>query len=340
MRAPVLPSSRLLFLLCAALFFLAAAGGAEAPGSGGGPPSPSPPADSSSPRFLLHSPSARPGDPVFASLLLPSTVSGLRVEVRSAGGGLLASLKVFPLPAAEGGRRWGILGGLPWTTPAGPASLVAGGSLEGRAFSLSLPLEILPRDFPTEDIALDKGNSELRSRPDPKKTAEALEIQALYSKVEPAETWASLPFVSPVGAARRSAGFGDRRRYLYATGGSDSSWHTGLDFAVPVGTPVLAPAAGRVVFSGMRIVTGYTLVIEHGPGLYSVLMHLSKGVAPLGSLVKAGELVAYSGVTGLATGPHLHWEIRAGELPVDPDFFLGTPLSPLPWLDSVPHPGP
>jgi len=95
----------------------------------------------------------------------------------------------------------------------------------------------------------------------------------------------------------------------------------------------MAPASGRVVFSGMRIVTGYTMVIEHLPGLYSILMHLSKGVAPVGALVKGGDVVAYSGFTGFATGPHLHWEMRAAGVPVDPDFFLAARAELFPWLD-------
>lgn len=257
------------------------------------------------------------------------------MEIRDAAGHRIERLRVFALPGEAGLARWGAIGGLGWEAEPGPGEIRAVGSVSGRPFAISVPFAVLPRAFATEDIALDKANTELRAVPDPKKTAEALSIQAIYARIDTEARWGQAPFLSPVGDARRSAGFGDRRRYLYATGGSDSSWHSGIDFAVPVGTPVRAPAAGRVVFSDSRIVTGYTMVIEHQPGLYSVLMHLSKGVAPVGSLVKAGDLVAYSGVSGLATGPHLHWEVRAGEVPVDPDYFLSAGAgNPFPWLDT------
>ncbi len=307
------------------------------------PPSPAPTASLAAPPaispappyFVASSATARQGDPVFAEIDAGSPIDDLRFEVRDSGGHVLARGKVFGLPAKGGSQRWGALAGLAWQASAGKAELRASGFWQGKPFVILSPLLVAARVFPSEDIVLDMANTTLRSVPDPKKTEEALSIQAIYARVDRHGLWAALPFVSPVGEARRSAGFGDRRRYLYASGGSDSAWHSGIDFAVPVGSPVLAPGAGKVVFSGMRIVTGYTMVIEHAPGLYSVLMHLSKGLAPEGALVKRGELVAYSGASGLATGPHLHWEVRAGEVPVDPDFFLGsTGAKAFPWLDT------
>jgi len=92
----------------------------------------------------------------------------------------------------------------------------------------------------------------------------------------------------------------------------------GVDFAVPVGTPSW-PGGGEDRLLGYA--DSHRL---HGPhrapsgSLYGIHAP-SKGVAPVGSLVKAGDLVALSGATGLATGPHLHWEMRCGEIAVDPN---------------------
>ena len=293
----------------------------------------------SPPRFVLLAPSVRQGDPVFAEIVSMERLSHVDFELRDARGALLSRGRVFALDAKGKGSRWGALAGLSWDVEAGRAEARVSGLQAGQSFVVSVPILIEARKFALEDIPLDKANTEIRAVPDPQKTAEALAIQAIYARVDQGELWASLPFVAPVGDARRSAGFGDRRRFLYAGGGSDSAWHSGIDFAVPVGTPVHAPAAGRVLFSGMRIVTGYTMVIEHDPGLYSILMHLSKGIAAEGSLVKAGEVVALSGFTGLATGPHLHWEVRAGEVAVDPDFFVAARTTPFPWLDTAVPPG-
>ncbi len=286
------------------------------------------------PTLILQSASARQGDPVFAECIAAEPISDPVFELRSQRGSILARGKVFALPASVPGTRWGIVAGLSWDVVAGPAEAELRGQEGSRPFAVSVALSVEARQFASDTIPLDAANTALHALPDPKKVAEALAIQAIYARVDPAALWASLPFVAPVGDARRSAGFGDKRRYLYAGGGTDSSQHSGIDFAVPVGTPVHAPASGRVVFYGMRIVTGNTMVIEHAPGLYSVLMHLSQGIAPEGSLVKAGDVVALSGVTGFATGPHLHWEVRAGDLPVDPDFFLAPQVKPFPWLDT------
>jgi murein DD-endopeptidase MepM/ murein hydrolase activator NlpD len=288
----------------------------------------------SPPSLVLQAASARQGDPVFAGIVSARPLSELVFELRDERGNLLSRGKAFPLDAKEKGTRWGALAGLGWEAETGRAEVSVKGLENGKPFVVSAPLLIAPREFTLEEIPLDKANTEIRTLPDPKKTAEAVAIWAIYARTDPGALWASLPFIAPVGNARRSAGFGDRRRYLYAGGGSDTAWHSGIDFAVPVGTPVRAPAAGRVVFSGPRIVTGYTMVIEHDPGLYSILMHLSKGIAAEGSMVKAGDVVALSGFTGFATGPHLHWEVRAGEVPVDPDFFLAAGQPPFPWLDT------
>ena len=90
--------------------------------------------------------------------------------------------------------------------------------------------------------------------------------------------------------------------------GVPKSPHAGTDIAVPTGTPVAAPADGVVsVASPDMYYTGGTLMIDHGHGLQSMLIHLSKLKVKKGDTVKQGQIVAESGMTGRATGPHLHW---------------------------------
>jgi murein DD-endopeptidase MepM/ murein hydrolase activator NlpD len=123
----------------------------------------------------------------------------------------------------------------------------------------------------------------------------------------------------------KSAGFGDRRRYLYAGGGSEASVHAGVDLALPAGSPVVAAARGLVVMAAPRIVTGNTLVLEHLPGLYSIYMHLRSIETAEGQTIEAGARLGTAGSTGLSTGPHLHFELRAGGSPVDPELWLSGP---------------
>jgi murein DD-endopeptidase MepM/ murein hydrolase activator NlpD len=92
--------------------------------------------------------------------------------------------------------------------------------------------------------------------------------------------------------------------------------------AAPTGTPVFAPAAGRVAFAGDRIVTGKSVVLEHLPGLFSISYHLSEIAVREGDILEAGQPLGKVGMTGLATGPHLHWEVQVLGTPVDPDGFL------------------
>lgn len=90
-------------------------------------------------------------------------------------------------------------------------------------------------------------------------------------------------------------------------------FHYGVDLRARVGTPVRAVGDGRVIFVGNRVGGfGKLVVVEHGPMLFSLYAHQSKFAVQQGSLVKRGQLLSYSGKTGHAKGPHLHFEIRQG----------------------------
>jgi len=109
--------------------------------------------------------------------------------------------------------------------------------------------------------------------------------------------------------------FGNRRSY---NGSEYTYFHTGLDFCGGVGTEILAPAAGRVVFAGPLTVRGNATVIDHGWGVYSAYAHQSEILISVGDLVEPGQLIGKVGGTGRVTGPHLHWEILVGGIQVDP----------------------
>ena len=105
--------------------------------------------------------------------------------------------------------------------------------------------------------------------------------------------------------------------------GTAKSPHNGVDVAVPEGTPILAPADGVVSLAVPDMYfTGGTLMIDHGHGLSSILVHLSKLIAKPGQSVRQGETVALSGMTGRATGPHLHWGMSWLGARVDPQSLL------------------
>jgi murein DD-endopeptidase MepM/ murein hydrolase activator NlpD len=115
-----------------------------------------------------------------------------------------------------------------------------------------------------------------------------------------------------------SSPFGPRIHPIYGI----PSFHTGIDIAVPEGTPVRAAAGGVVTFSGWQEGFGLLVTIDHGNGYETYYGHLSKLLVSAGQSVSAGDVIALSGNTGLSTGPHLHFEVH----------YLGTPVDPRPLL--------
>lgn len=99
--------------------------------------------------------------------------------------------------------------------------------------------------------------------------------------------------------------------------------HFGIDFAAPVGTPIVAPAGGKVVLAHKDMYyTGGTIIIDHGHGLTSAFLHLSALSVQVGDAVKRGQKIGAMGATGRATGSHLDWRINWFERRLDPAFLL------------------
>lgn len=118
-----------------------------------------------------------------------------------------------------------------------------------------------------------------------------------------------------------SSRFGNRRSY---NGGPYNAFHTGLDIVGTTGTEIFAPADGIVVFAGPLTVRGKATMIDHGWGIYSAYLHQSEILVQVGDRVATGQLIGRVGNTGRVEGPHLHWEIWAGGVQVDPIDWLTT----------------
>ncbi|HVQ32248.1 MAG TPA: M23 family metallopeptidase [Vicinamibacteria bacterium] len=130
------------------------------------------------------------------------------------------------------------------------------------------------------------------------------------------------PLKAPVTAA--AAGFGSALTYEGAAVFEslvDSTWgevHRGLDFEVPAGTPVLAPATGTVLFAGPLLLSGQTVVIDHGQGVVSALFHMSRLDVTVGQIVGPREPVGLSGDSGICLAPMVQWRVYLHGIAVDP----------------------
>jgi murein DD-endopeptidase MepM/ murein hydrolase activator NlpD len=104
------------------------------------------------------------------------------------------------------------------------------------------------------------------------------------------------------------------------------SYHSGIDIARPTGTPVVAPADGVVILAADHPFTleGNLLMIDHGHGLNSAFLHLSRIDVRVGDHVRQGDPIGAVGATGRATGPHLHWSLRWRDTRLDPLLVAGT----------------
>lgn len=121
-------------------------------------------------------------------------------------------------------------------------------------------------------------------------------------------------FIWPVNG-RISGRFGNARVY----NGQPGSGHSGMDIAAPTGTPVKAPAGGVVTFADADLyLTGGTVVLDHGFGISSNFLHLSRIDIKVGDRVEQGQVIAAVGSTGRSTGPHLHWGMNWFDVRIDP----------------------
>ncbi len=145
--------------------------------------------------------------------------------------------------------------------------------------------------------------------------------EQIYSKLsQDVERLRRTPSISPVNRGYLTSSFGSRPDPW--TG--KRRMHHGQDFGVLTGTPVYAPADGVVKSRNGKTGYGKTIILDHGYGIKTVYAHLSRYVVKPGNEVKRGDLIAYSGNTGRSTGPHLHYEVRVKNVPVNPRHYFLT----------------
>jgi len=170
--------------------------------------------------------------------------------------------------------------------------------------------------YPKQNVVISEALSTLHAS-----TEEAETVHAFLTSVSPTRFWEE-PFRAPVPGCMNSP-FGASRLH---NGRPTGDYHGGVDQHGAMGSPIRAVAAGTIRISHMFTLRGGTVAIDHGQGLETIYMHMSRFAAKEGQQVKAGDVIGYVGSTGRATGPHLHWSLYAN----------GRPVSPTQWVKLIP----
>jgi murein DD-endopeptidase MepM/ murein hydrolase activator NlpD len=208
-------------------------------------------------------------------------------------------------------------GPLPWTlTRPGEA---------GQVVIAQGAVTVQSRAFATQHLTLPKAQVDLDAATLARVRAERTELDAALASGAGERLWRGA-FLTPVADARPGSGFGFRR----IINGQPRSPHTGVDWAAPRGTPVMAANAGRVALVAEHFFSGRLVVLDHGLGLFTHYYHLDESRVAAGQTVTRGQPIGAVGATGRATGPHLHFGVTLGGARVDPAALLGLALPPDP----------
>jgi murein DD-endopeptidase MepM/ murein hydrolase activator NlpD len=199
--------------------------------------------------------------------------------------------------------------------PAGPLELVRGRA--GRRETASVRVGTF--DYPIQALTLPRRMVELSPEDLERVNRENREMARLWPREGPRR------FVLPLGRPLDPLPAGGRFGHRRIINGRPRSPHGGADYSAAEGTPVLAAADGTVAMVADQFFGGHAVFVDHGDGLFTMYMHMSRVDVAEGASVRRGEPVGAVGSTGRATGPHLHFGVRWRGARVDPALLLGDP---------------
>ena len=243
----------------------------------------------------------RPGELVVLTIVPATEASAVQVR---------AFDRDLPAFKADG-KTWRVLVGIDLARAPGTynVSISAGSDAAARTI---YPLVVASRTFPSRTLTVDDAFVNPPAEALKQIEQDTQVMNRVWASGASVKLWTGA-FILPVPDPANSR-FGSRS----VLNGQPGSPHSGADFLSPLGRPVKAPNAGRVVFAGSQYFTGNTIVIDHGLGLFSLFAHLSSIAANVGDDVQTGAIIGEVGATGRVTGPHLHWSVRVNGARVDP----------------------
>ncbi|MBP5402454.1 MAG: M23 family metallopeptidase [Treponema sp.] len=279
----------------------------------------------------IYNPTSYPGEAYWIRLLIEShkknKIYTISAKASLVGEKTISESNFFSLnPKKKMKNVSEMLSGIPtWSTvkPQEDTKIVITFSYnEEETETFEFPVIFAPKDYLEETLHLNESLTDLVSKPSPEKKEQSRVLNETLQTIDSESVYDLTPFIKPTAGKRITSEFGQTRKLIYKNGKTAPSYHAGIDYGIPEGSEIISCAAGRVVMARWRIVTGYSVIVEHLPGLYSIYYHLSELKCKEGDIVKKGQLIALSGKTGFATGPHLHWEVRLNGICLDPDSFI------------------
>lgn len=200
---------------------------------------------------------------------------------------------------------WYAFAGVSLATKPGAYTLrVEGKGTGGKETAMSYLVRVTAAHYPTSALKVAPGFVEPPKETLPRIEEDQAEKKKVFATTAPETLWSG-PFDAPA-QAEVSGVFGSARMF----NGVKKSQHTGLDFRVTSGTPIVATNSGTVVLARPLYFEGNCVMIDHGQGLLTMYLHLSEFKVKEGDAVKKGQILGLSGGTGRATAPHLHFAVR------------------------------
>ncbi|MET3762009.1 M23 family metallopeptidase [Sphingomonas sp. UYEF23] len=261
------------------------------------------------PQRVTAPPARRPANLSYTGSMIQG---GIVIGIAPAGTSLL-SFNGAAIPVASDGRF--LIG---FDRDAGPSATLVATLEDGRVVRDTLT--IAPRGWDISRLSTLPKIPLPQPEFDRLRPAELAQINAARRVQSDSQGWRQT-FLWPT-TGRISTLFGSQRIYQ---NGEAGSYHSGLDVAKPQGSVLLAPADGVVILAADHPFTleGNLLMIDHGNGLNTAFLHLARIDVRVGERVRRGQPVALSGMTGRATGPHLHWSLKWREAKIDPLLVAG-----------------
>ncbi|MDE2967774.1 MAG: M23 family metallopeptidase [Chloroflexota bacterium] len=215
--------------------------------------------------------------------------------------------------------------GIDANSPAGPQSLgvAVWGPRGEQLLWQETVIEITSVEWTIDNIQIDGPNAALLE-PAIRQADESTRLP-FQTRLTPQLHW--LGVFDPPSDGQITALYGEQRSF---NGGPIEEYHTGIDFGGETGSSVNAANSGIVSWAGRTRRRGNGIIVDHGAGVFTGYYHLSEVLQTAGAVVEQGDLIARMGATGLATGPHLHWEVVV----------RGITVNPLPWLRLLEFPDP